>query len=361
MLWVYIEGYFHCSRREGKKRVKRRKVFGEFYLCFGYTLRGEGAFFANFCHLVRWDFNTSSAVFVEDTALDFGPGHTLMLRADVGVLSPCLVILYFRTVEEQIPRLLRFAPQLGDAAGVHILTFGGQDVSENLSYFRFNGNAYSPVDTRSNGAGNLYVAAFLTRVFRLFWSKANAGPTNVEILRNSAVVQTFGMNTFEGNVSLDLPVAAFDTLQIRYSGRTPPGTCLLTLYAQPAFYSILSAGVIHFGGVINLVGNFLRANGNGTSAVNSTANAIGNVSLVGVASRPYAVTWNTAYGRSTTTLQLLRNNVPIYDLDFLDDGASSLRHIQEAFAFKPGDTMQVRFVDGHPPERSVVSIYMTPA
>ena len=308
-----------------------------------------------------WDFRGNAVVFNQNFIV---PRRTrVQLKSHVGGqwLAPgnCLITLYVRWIVDQVYRHLTPSTHNDVVARLVTIPFGGQNMG-NLSYFRFNGNADSPVNATQNGAGNVFVVGAPMILTLAFWHKTNLDLTNVQVLKNNIVVADLSMSAGRTGSTppLNLQVAPLDRLQVKCAGGSSPGTSLLTFYAQPAsMHSPISAGIIYFGGDVKVAGNFLRANGNATSVVNSVEHGVGNVSLVGVMSQPYAVTWNTAYGRFTTTLQLLKNNTPIYELDFLEEGSSGARNIWSEI-FAPGETMQLRYVGGHPPEGSVVSIYM---
>jgi len=123
-------------------------------------------------------------------------------------------------------------------------------------------------------------------------------------------------------------------------------------------YGRPTAGVMTFGGNIQRIGGYFPVNGTAASILE---NVYGTYAVVGVTSYPFAVTWDTASGMANTTLQLLRNEQPIAEFEFLMEGASGTRNFQTPIVFAPGNLFQLRYVSGMPPGQSVVSFYMTPA
>jgi hypothetical protein len=125
------------------------------------------------------------------------------------------------------------------------------------------------------------------------------------------------------------------------------------------FTERISGGTITFGGVVNSR-NFLCVNGDALSVLNSDAQAVGNSSFMGIASRPYAVAWSTQSGTENTTFLILQNGSPAIPFDFAGQGASGVINISVPIVFRPGNSFQLRHVDGTPPGPSTVTVYMTP-
>lgn len=165
------------------------------------------------------------------SVVSFGPislerGNWFQIRNKTARIYCVLILVYV------VPR-----PEPTNPLGSLLMfPFGGVNMNVHGSFFRFNGNSSSPVNTIFDDVGNVLVVGSPMIFYRAVWHRST-GPrnTHIDILRNDELIATTELHDSSGSSEILFPATHYDRIQVRYNGNmfgNPPGTCMFTLYAR---------------------------------------------------------------------------------------------------------------------------------
>jgi hypothetical protein len=253
-----------------------------------------------------------------------------------------------------------------------ILTFGG-NMKTAGQCFTVNGDVGS-LEIGAETPGSVFVVGIPFTIHVIAWHTPSTQTSGIQFLKNGQIygpswgIASAGlMGGMEGKWPYMYNTG--DILQIRYSRPTEQRRHLVWVYVRPiaahdhgpnegALVDVSGQSIVTFGGDASPPSTrFLRVNGKARTVLGDGQGDLGNVYFVETDLNLHVVTWATQSGDETTTFAIIKNGTIL--VTFMSNGQIGMLPISGGvILFRPGDTIQVRHIDGAWPGPCLLTFYM---